>query len=134
MKRPRNCSRTKGSTRACEKCGCWVYTNGNLGLRMGMLAKVSDEFWNVRLNYEIGTPDYLRMFVWLMSRSLRNLFPVTNDGYRHSRFCELFISGGARSSTWCCARSTRPARRCLSIGRARRFRSSIRKVGSASPP
>src|SRR5580658_4691823 len=90
MKRPRNCSRTKGSTRACEKCGCWVYTNGNLGLRMGMLAKVSDEFWNVRLNYEIGTPDYLRMFVWLMSRSLRNLFPVTNDGYRHSRFCELY--------------------------------------------
>ena len=31
-------------------------------------------------------------------------------------------SVGDRSSTWCCDRSTRPARRCSSIGRARRFR------------
>lgn len=31
-------------------------------------------------------------------------------------------SGGGRSSTWCCGRSTRRARRCSWIGRARRFR------------
>src|SRR4051812_7681878 len=32
------------------------------------------------------------------------------------------ISVGAQSSTWLCARSTRPARRCSSIGRDRRSR------------
>ena len=46
------------------------------------------------------------------------------DGYRYIRASASCTSVGARSSTWCCGRSTRRARRCSSIGRARRFRST----------
>ncbi len=43
------------------------------------------------------------------------------DGYRYSRFCELY-RGWLRGRTWCCGRSTAPARSCSSITPAPRSR------------
>ena len=45
------------------------------------------------------------------------------EGYRYWRFCELY-QRWRRSWTWCCARSTKPARSYSSTGRVQRFRST----------
>jgi hypothetical protein len=48
------------------------------------------------------------------------------EGLGYSRFCDS-ISVGAASSMWCCARSTKQARRCSSIGQELRSRFTIAK-------
>ena len=55
------------------------------------------------------------------------------EGYGYSRFCDLYRRW-LKSSTWCCGRSTAPARRCSWTTPGPPSRFTTRRVGKRIPP